>query len=73
MTHEEMTEFLTGGDSFILDEGDDAEIADRLDRYRSALIEAKRQMDEMAEVLWGIRPDVPRGTLTTDFIDEALK
>ena len=33
MTHDEMTAALRGADSFVLDEGDDAEIADRLDRY----------------------------------------
>jgi hypothetical protein len=46
--------------------------ADRLDRYRETLIEARRQMDEMAEVLWA-SPGEGKGWLGTGFIGEALK
>jgi hypothetical protein len=69
MTHDEMTTFLRGDDSFVLDECDDAEIADRLDRYRNALIEARNDIMESNEgvVLVGMSP------VDVSYIDEALK
>jgi hypothetical protein len=69
MTHEQLTELLRDGRC---DWKEDSEIADRLDRYRETLIEARRQMDEMAEVLWA-SPGKGNGWLGTGFIDEALK
>jgi len=72
MTHDETTAALRGYDWPIFDTDDHHEIADRLDRYRDALIESKRKMDKMAHALWG-SPGSGEGWLGTKFIDEALK
>jgi hypothetical protein len=69
MTHDEMTAFLRGGDSFVLDEGDDAEIADRLDRYRDALERAREDINWLLSV----QDEIPGARIGSQYLDEALK
>jgi len=63
MTHDEMTELLRGDDSFVLSQEDDAEIADRLDRYRDIIRRCERLLpfdsrsapDDVRDLLRDIR------------------
>ena len=74
MTHDELTAHLRYPKHAYsaASSGTMLDAADRLDRYRNALLEAKRQMDEMACVLWD-SPGSGKGQLGTGFIDEVLK
>jgi hypothetical protein len=71
MNHDEITETLRDCDAHA-SFSTAREAADRLDRYRDALLFAKSQMDMMANVLWA-EPDHPDGRLGTKFIDDVLK
>jgi len=70
MTHDEMTAALRGPDWPFFDPEDHREIADRLDRYRTALEHAKAEMESANRVALNTGRPIQ---FSVRWLDEAVK